>query len=538
MIVFVQDVFIQDYVGGGELTTQAIIDATKIPILTIHSQKLTKQIINQHRDKYWIFGNCAGLSNDILLYACRNLSYSVIEYDYKFCSYRLREKHIAAEGSCKCDTTSRGKLFSIFFANANNLWFMSDAQRQIYYDLFPFLDKPTTHVLSSIFNSTTIQYINSLDVSNKNDIWLIQDSPSWVKGSNKAVEYAKKYGLPFETFSGVEYSQMLLKFAKAKGFIFLPEGSDTCPRTVIEAKLLGCELILNDNVQHKDEKWFTGTKENTLEYLQSRAPLFWDTLYKCMKLKVPQEYDEPEDTKFKIIVPVYNSENWITRTIDSVKDQKYKNYECYISDDISTDSTLIAAQTAACGKKFIVSQCSEKKYALKNIYDTILETKPDPDDVIVILDGDDWFPTCNVLSHLNHYYKNTDCLMTYGSFVRFPDAEVGPEASEYPKQIIENNLFREDKWRASHLKTFKFSLWDKVKKEDLINKEGNFYEISYDQVMMLPMLELAGSKSKYIPEITYVYNVSNPNAVNKTKAQKQYEYMLEIRNKSKYEKLQ
>ena len=538
MIVFVQDLFVQDYAGGGELTTQAIIEATKIPILTIHSQKLTKKIIDQHQGKYWIFGNCVGLSNDILLYVSKNLNYSVIEYDYKFCSYRLREKHIDAEGSCECESSTRGKLFSIFFANANNLWFMSYAQQQIYYDLFPFLNKPTTHVLSSIFSPATVQYMNSLDISNKADIWLIQDSPSWVKGSNKAVEYARKNNLPFETFSGVEYSKMLEKFAKAKGFIFLPEGSDTCPRTVIEAKLLGCELVLNNNVQHKDEEWFTGTKENVLGYLQTRAPLFWDVLYKNMKSKVPQEYNESESTKFKIIIPVYNSENWIARTIESVKDQKYKNYECYISDDISTDLTFGSAQEAASGDKFKVSRCTEKKYALKNIYDSILEANPDPDDVILILDGDDWFPNCNVLSHLNHHYQNTDCLMTYGSFVRFPDAEVGPEASEYPQDIIDNNMFREDQWRASHLKTFKFSLWDKIKKEDIINKEGNFYEISYDQVIMLPMLEMAGSKSKYIPEVTYVYNVDNPNAVNKTKAQKQYEYMLEIRNKTKYEKLQ
>ncbi len=76
-----------------------------------------------------------------------------------------------------------------------------------------------------------------------------------------------------------------------------------------------------------------------------------------------------------------------------------------------------------------------------------------------------------------------------------------------------------------------------MKKEDLLNKEGNFYEISYDQAMMLPLLEMAGKRSKYIPEVTYVYNVSNPNAVNKTKAKKQHDYMLEIRQKQKYSKL-
>ena len=204
---------------------------------------------------------------------------------------------------------------------------------------------------------------------------------------------------------------------------------------------------------------------------------------------------------------------------------------------MSTDNTFQVAQSVTKEDKFSVTKCLSKKYALKNIYDTILESNPSPEDVIVVLDGDDWFPNCNVLSQLNHYYKDSDCLITYGSFVRFPDAEIGEEASQYSQAVIDNNTFREDQWRASHLKTFKFSLWDKVKKDDLLKKDGEFYEISYDQVMMLPMLEMAGSRSKYVPEVTYVYNITNPNAVNKTKAQKQHEYMLEIRKKPKYNRL-
>jgi len=537
MIIFVQDLFVDDYVGGGELTTQAIIDGTKLPVACVRSHQLTKQIIDTYKDRYWIFGNCAGMSNDILLYACKNLEYSVIEYDYKFCSYRLREKHIAAEGKCECENTTRGKLFSVFFERAKNLWFMSAAQRDIYYDLFPFLKKDSTYVLSSIFSKQTLEHINSLQNQNKKDVWLIQDSPSWVKGSSKSVEYAKKNNLPFETFSGVSYQEMLKKFSQSKGFIFLPEGSDTCPRTVIEAKLLGCELILNENVQHKNEEWFLGDRESTIEYLESRAPFFWKTVYKSMGERVSQNFEEEKKTNFKVIVPVYNAENWIEKSLESVKEQEYDNFECYVGDDISTDKTFELASNFSDNSKFFISRGEEKKYALKNIYDMIAESNPDPEDVIVVLDGDDWFPNQNVLSQLNHYYMNEDCLMTYGSFARFPDGGIGQEASEYPQEVIESNGFREDVWRASHLKTFKFHLWNKVKKEDLLNKEGNFYEISYDQAMMLPLLEMAGKRSKYIPEVTYVYNVSNPNAVNKTKAKKQHDYMLEIRQKQKYSKL-
>ena len=74
--------------------------------------------------------------------------------------------------------------------------------------------------------------------------------------------------------------KMMEMFSKSKGFIFLPKGGDTCPRVVIEAKLLGCELILNDNVLHKDEDWFNLEREGIIKYLKSRPNFFWNTIEK------------------------------------------------------------------------------------------------------------------------------------------------------------------------------------------------------------------------------------------------------------------
>ena len=51
------------------------------------------------------------------------------------------------------------------------------------------------------------------------------------------------------------------------------------------------------------------------------------------------------------------------------------------------------------------------------------------------------------------------------------------------------------------------------------------------------MLEMAGHSAKYIPEVLCVYNVGNPNAVNKTRAEKQYKTMLKIRKKKPYNRL-
>ena len=537
VFVFVSDFFLEDYSGGGELTTDAILRGTKIPVRTIHSHKITREIVDTFKDRHWIFGNFANLSIDMLLYCCKNLDYSVIEYDYKYCKFRLPKKHEVAEGSCDCENSPNGKLVSIFYNNASTMWFMSESQKNIYCEKFAFLKRKEMMVLSSVFSGETLQEILSLDTSKKDDTWLIQKSDSWVKGTENAIKHAEENNLKYELFSGLPYKDMLAKFASSKGFIFLPNSHDTCPRTVIEAKLLGCEMILNDEVQHKDEEWFNRAPDGILDYLLSRAPLFWEKVQEAASERIPKKIDSKENTHFKIIIPAYNSESWIQNTLDSVRTQAYSNYECLLCDDMSTDNTFKFASVFE-SDKIKLHKNVEKKYALKNIHDGIAMLNPGENDVIVVLDGDDWFSNENVLSCLDKHYTEQKCLVTYGSFVSYPDGVIGAESSQYPQDVIENNTYRSDMWRASHLKTFKHSLWAKINIDDLKDEDGKFYEVSYDQAMMFPLLEMSGPRAKYLSDILCIYNLGNPNAVNKTRVGKQHETSLKIRSKSAYNRIE
>ena len=176
MVVFVSDLFVKDYIGGGELSTQSLIETCLLPVAQINSRFLTIEIMNEHKDAHWVFGNFSELKLDCLLYAIKNLDYSILEYDYKFCKYRSPEKHIVEEGSCNCETEQTAKAVTMFMMHAQTVWWMSHNQMQNYLNKFDFMKKANNKVLNSMFSEQTLNYITSLEYSKKNNKYLILNS--------------------------------------------------------------------------------------------------------------------------------------------------------------------------------------------------------------------------------------------------------------------------------------------------------------------------------------------------------------------------
>ena len=241
---------------------------------------------------------------------------------------------------------------------------------------------------------------------------------------------------------------------------------------------------------------------------------------------------------FKIIIPSYNNEKWLDACLKSVKLQNYDNYQCIVVDDCSSDKSIeVIKEEINKNVKFLLITNKERKLALRNIYEAIEKSKPQDEDIIITLDGDDWFATKNVLATLNKKYEEADCWISYGSYIEYPSRQRGKFSREIPKEIIEANAFRESEWMSSHLRSFKYKLWKKIKKEDLLDQSGEFYKMTWDMAFMFPMLEMAANKSKYIEETLYVYNLNNP--LNDHKVDNALQVQIEnyIRSKEKYARL-
>lgn len=241
--------------------------------------------------------------------------------------------------------------------------------------------------------------------------------------------------------------------------------------------------------------------------------------------------------KFVIVIPAFRTEKWCEKNILSALDQNYDKFRIIFTDDCSDDNTFTKVSDVVSNHpnkdKVSLFKNNIRMGALFNLHKMI--SSCEDEEIILTLDGDDWFPNNQVLSKLNYEYTSNDIWMTYGQFANFPDGSPGCAAT-YPSNIVSNNSYRNDVWRASHLRTFYAWLFKSINVEDLMDN-GEFYKMTWDMAIMFPMLEMCGHRHKFVSDILYIYNLENEINDHKVNRELQKNLDATIRNKVRYNAL-
>jgi glycosyltransferase involved in cell wall biosynthesis len=240
---------------------------------------------------------------------------------------------------------------------------------------------------------------------------------------------------------------------------------------------------------------------------------------------------------FKIIVPSYNCPRWIGRCLLSIENQRYKNYRVCVIDDASTEPLQRDIIEKICRKNDWSFHFNETNQgALFNIIHGIKLLQPDDRDVIITLDGDDWFFHNKVLNKLAEVYSSDEVYLTYGQFISYPRWNIG-SCRPISTTVIEQQSYRDIPWVFSQPRTFRYFLWRHINPNDLLAQDGSLYQVSWDLAFMYPMLEMAGYRIRYIDEILYVYNKGNPLNDHKMRLEQQRAMADYIRTKPRYKAL-
>ncbi len=273
--------------------------------------------------------------------------------------------------------------------------------------------------------------------------------------------------------------------------------------------------------------------------------------------------------KLKILITFYNPGDFLDMCINSILTQDYDNYEVLFIDDCSTDGSY--QKIPACifktdddnkpirdenGELVILEKhpildrtkcsnvtlwrASSRATALPNLHKGIMEFCTDPDDIVVILDGDDWMYGRNSLSYINDFYnQNPECWMMYGSS-KWTD---GRKCCSSPYPEAEFRHLRAAPFRVSHIRTFRAGLYHKIEEQDpmfscMQDKNGEWFRSCYDVCMFLPMLEMAGFEHvKHNLKPLYIYNRDNPISDDKVDQQLQWDIHEEILTRPKFKQI-
>ena len=253
------------------------------------------------------------------------------------------------------------------------------------------------------------------------------------------------------------------------------------------------------------------------------------------------------NNKFKIVVPSYNNEKWIHTNIESIQEQNYAFYEVLYINDKSTDKTeeiyhkLVGDDPKWTLQNNEVNRKRPYNVAPKNLAHFF----NDPEEILLFVDGDDWLPHAGVLEKVNEFYNRQKVWMTYGGMVCWRGGDridqAHPQNTHYPPNIHALNAYRRDLWRASHLRSFKWWLYEKIKDEDLRYSKTNEYYHAEDLATSYPCLEMCPKERIGVLDFTsYVWNGGEDADTNTAERQAQenhWEMETECREKLPYSEL-
>ena len=194
---------------------------------------------------------------------------------------------------------------------------------------------------------------------------------------------------------------------------------------------------------------------------------------------------------FVIVVIGNNSGPFLEKSVQSVLSQNYENFRIIYIDDGSSDGSFELARDLMVETKIqsVFARNEENLGSLQSLVNAVADCKDD--EIVVVLDGNDWLAHEWVLARLNQYYANSDLWITYGRYCQYPQYVLG--AVPRPS--------RDKPFSPLQLNTFYAGLFKQIGMFDFADLRG-----SEEMAYMIPMLEMAGGHSSFIPEVLYVIN--------------------------------
>uniref|UniRef100_A0A6C0LSG6 Glycosyltransferase 2-like domain-containing protein n=1 Tax=viral metagenome TaxID=1070528 RepID=A0A6C0LSG6_9ZZZZ len=240
-----------------------------------------------------------------------------------------------------------------------------------------------------------------------------------------------------------------------------------------------------------------------------------DTLYGI--IRSPEQRLFERAPKIHLFITHYNTIQYLQKCLNSVFEQTCTiPFQATLVDDASPDpytTEFLDEWQKKEPTRLVIVRNKQRVGKGANLFRCLDAAGCDPEDIVCVLDGDDWLASPYSLQTVIERYQNTNCWVAYGSYLQ-SSGHTGcctvPLSEAHFTSEKAGRGFRECSWIFSHLFTAKAFLWNKLPK-DLNIFNGKQTMFTADQVFNIPLAEMAGSnRLECINQVLMIYNNENP----------------------------
>ncbi len=215
-----------------------------------------------------------------------------------------------------------------------------------------------------------------------------------------------------------------------------------------------------------------------------------------------------------IVVPIYNVENYLRECLDSIKNQTYKNFECIMVNDGSTDSSQQIAEEYLTDSRFkLINQSNQGLGGARN---TGISHSREESTFIAFIDSDDYvYPEFleTLIEHIEDDVDIVEGMIEYyydeTNEYRDDETRIIFSLSNSKRLMLRTTEEKLEKLAANELRV---SVFPKLFRKSLLSEDFFPKDWTFEDLAVIP--ELVSNSRKWIKlqEVIYRYRI-RPNSI-------------------------
>ena len=213
-----------------------------------------------------------------------------------------------------------------------------------------------------------------------------------------------------------------------------------------------------------------------------------------------------ENELISIVVPIYNVENYLRQCLDSISEQTYKNFECILINDGSTDNSKQIAEEYLTDSRFKLINQSNK--GLSGARNTGISHIREESTFVAFVDSDDYIYPDFLETLIEHIEDDVDIIE--GMIDYFHDEiKVDNVCHDFEKQIL---ISKDDKLGKLALNELRVSVFPKLFRKSLFTEDFFPEGWIFEDLAVVPELVIHSGKWIKLPKVIYGYRI-RPNSI-------------------------